>query len=73
MWQKIKCWLGLEPNTYLVSYQFQNIKGSGFGRYVQKANKFNRETMEFFVREIKTDVGDDCNIVILNVVRLDND
>ena len=73
MWQKIKCWLGLELNTYLVSYHFQNTKGSGFGRYIQKANKINTEVIKIFERKIKTDLGDDGNVVILNIVRLDND
>lgn len=73
MIRKFLCWLGLGLNTYLVSYNFQNTKGSGFGRYIQKANKINTEVIKIFEHEIKTNLGDDGNIVILNVVRLDND
>lgn len=36
MWQKIKCWLGLELNTYLVSCNFKDKEGSGFGRAFSK-------------------------------------
>lgn len=28
MWQKIKCWLGLELNTYLISYNFSTKQES---------------------------------------------
>ena len=73
MWQKIKCWLGLELNTYLISYNFSNKQGNGFGRVLFKAKKSNRKAMEQWEHQIKMDFGGDTNVVILNIVRFDND
>lgn len=73
MWQKIKCWLGLELNTYLVSYNFKDKEGSGFGRAFFKANMINKKVIELWEHQIKIDLGENSNVVILNVVRLDND
>ena len=73
MWQKIKCWLGLELNTYLVSYNFKTEKGNGFGRILFQANKASREAVSIWEHQIKIDLGEDASIVILNIVRLDDD
>ena len=45
MWQKIKCWIRLELNTYLISYNFSTKQGNGFGRILFKAKKSNRKAM----------------------------
>lgn len=71
MWQKIKCWLGLELNNYLISYNFKTEKGSGFGKSVGQANKVSRETVNIWQHQIEIDLGEGANVVILNIVRLD--
>ena len=73
MWQKIKCWLGLELNTYLISYNFSTKQGNGFGRVLFKAKKSNRKAMEQWEHQININLGGEANIVILNIVRLDDD
>ena len=73
MWNKIKCWLGLELNTYLISYNFSAEQCSGFGRHLFKAKKANRKAMEQWEHQIEIDLGGDTTVVILNIVRLDND
>lgn len=71
MWQKIKCWFGLELNTYLVSYNFSTKQGNGFGRVLFKTKKANRKAMEQWEHQININLGGEASIVILNIVRLD--
>lgn len=71
MIRKFLCWLGLGLNTYLVSYNFKDKVGSGFGRVFFKANIINRKVIELWEHQIKIDLGEDANVVILNIVRLD--
>lgn len=73
MWKKIKCWLGLELNTYLISYNFSNKRGNGFGRALFKAKKTNREVIEQWEHQINIHLGEEASIAILNIVRLDDD
>lgn len=73
MWQKIKCWLGLELNTYLISYNFSTKQGNGFGRVLFKASKVSKEVINTWEHQINIDLGGEANTVILNIVRLDND
>lgn len=73
MWQKIKCWFGFGFNTYLVSYNFNTKQGNGFGRVLFKAKKSNRKAIEQWEHQINIDLGGEASIVILNIVRLDND
>ena len=73
MIRKLLCWLGLGLNTYLISYNFMNKQGSGFGRVLFKASKASKEVINTWEHQIKMDFGGDTNIVILNIVRLDDD
>ncbi len=73
MWQKIKCWLGLELNTYLISYNFSTKQGNGFGNFLLKAKKINIKIMKYWEHQISINLDEEASIVILNIVRLDND
>lgn len=73
MWHKIKCWLGLELNTYLVSYYFSAKQGNGFGKALFKTKKSNRKAMKQWEHQINISLGGEASTVILNIVRLDND
>ena len=71
MWQKIKCWLQPKRKTYLVSYQFSDKKGSGFGKGVFKAEKIDTKTLELFEHQIKMTLSDNATVIIFNVLELD--
>ena len=73
MWQKIKCWFQPKRKTYLVSYQFCDKKGSGFGGAIFKAEKIDTKSLELFERQIKMTLSDNATVIIFNVLELDND
>lgn len=73
MWQKIKCWFQPKRKTYLVSYQFCDKKGSGFGGGIFKAEKIDTKSLKFFEHQIKMTLSDNATVIILNVLELEND
>ena len=78
MWQKIKCWLGIQTH-YLVSYSIKTKVGYGFGNTKVISSipldMFSIRDMEAKIKdnikEIRKDIKDIEGIIILNIIKLE--